>query len=217
MLNEPKLWYREVDLGGREYVNNIVRVYKRTLEYMNKVLQEFESEDQVLYNLEQAPAESSSYRFAQLDYKLYPKFREYIPIARDPYSNRETVFYTNQNTPPYTSYRLETQLYIESEVQPMFTGGVVKHIFVHRFVEPENVRKLITAVAENTKIVYYSYTPTQSVCLRCGYRTVALIWECPVCGSTDIEHWSRVVGYYRPVRSWNPGRRAEFALRRSML
>ena len=117
----------------------------------------------------------------------------------------------------YTTYRLETQLMIESEVQQLFTGGVMKHIFVHRPIEPEYVEKLMIKIAKETKIVYYSYAPTQSICLDCGYRTTALIWECPRCGSTNVEQWSRIVGYYRPIRNWNPGRRTEFIMRVDML
>ena len=217
VLNEPKLWYREVSLEGREYTKDIIAVYRRTFEYMNKILEEFEQEDHVLYNLEQAPAESSSYRFARLDWEMYPEFREYIPRGKDPYSDKEEVFYTSQNTPPYTTYRLETQILIESETQPLFTGGVMKHIFVHRPVEPENVKKLMLGIAEYSNIVYYSYAPTQSICLDCGYRTIALIWECPKCGSKNVEQWSRIVGYYRPVRYWNAGRRAEFYRRVDLL
>ncbi|MCD6357548.1 MAG: hypothetical protein J7L75_03105, partial [Thermoproteales archaeon] len=59
---------------------------------------------------------------------------------------------------------------------------------------------------------YFSITPTISVCRRCGWSSVGTYWECPRCGyETDV--WSRIVGYYRPVRSWNVGKRAEFKLR----
>lgn len=34
-----------------------------------------------------------------------------------------------------------------------------------------------------------------------------------LCGRT-CEVWSRVVGYYRPVSGWNPGKRNEFRERR---
>jgi len=217
LMNEPKLWYCEINLDGHEYAKDIIKIYRRTFEYINKVLNEFEEEDHVLYNLEQAPAESSSYRFAKLDWEKYPEFRQFIPHGKDPLTDREEPFYTNQNTPPYTTYRLETQLLIESEVQQLFTGGVMKHIFVHKPLDYESIAKLMLKIGYETKIVYYSYAPTQSICLDCGYRTTALIWECPKCGSTNIEQWSRIVGYYRPVRNWNPGRRVEFVMRRNMI
>ena len=216
IIGDPRLWYREISLNGSDYVSEIVKVYRGILTYINNVLSEFESEDNVLYNLEQAPAESSSYRFALLDYEKYPEYREYIPTEVDPYTGKREPFYTSQNTPPYTTYRLSTQIHIESETQKLFTGGVIKHIFVHRPIEPTKVKELIQEVL-NTDIVYVSYTPTQSICLDCGYRTTQTIWNCPKCGSNNIEQWTRIVGYYRPLRQFNPGRRAEFKARVSLL
>ncbi len=216
VLNEPRLWMREISPDGREYAKDVISVYRRTFEYMGKILEEFEEEDRVLYNLEQAPAESSSYRFAKLDWERYPKYRDFIPCGIDPYTGRKEPYYTSQNTPPYTTWRLETQIKVESETQRLFTGGVMKHIFVHRPVPESSVKKLILTICKNTDIVYMSYAPTQSICLDCGYRTTEILWECPKCGSKNIEQWTRIVGYYRPVRSWNPGRRAEFASRRDL-
>ncbi len=216
IMNEPMLWYREIDIDGHEYVNDVIRIYREVFEYMNKILEEFEREDNVLYNLEEAPAESSSVRLAKLDWQRYAGFRNFIPRSKDLFASVEEVFYTNQLTPPYTTYRLDTQLEIEGSCQRLFTGGVMKHIFVHRPVDYENVEKLILLTSKYS-LVYFSYTPTQSICLNCGYRTIATLWECPKCGSSNVEVWSRIVGYYRPVRNWNVGRRAEFAVRRDLV
>ncbi len=111
------------------------------------------------------------------------------------------MFYTNQLTLPYTTYRLDTQLEIESSCQKLFTGGVVKHLFTHRPIETKYVKELIMKIIKNYDIIYFSYTPTQSICLDCGYRTTSLIWECPKCRSINIEQWSRIVGYYRPIKN----------------
>jgi len=217
ILNEPRLWYREITPEGKELKDDITRIYNRVLGYINKLLQEYEREDNVLYNLEQAPAESASYRFALLDWIAYPNYRDFIPHEVDFVTGRIEPFYTSQNTPPYTTYRLEVQMEIEEASQRLFTGGVIKHIFVHRPLEYEKVADLITGILERYDVVYLSYTPTQSICLNCGYRTTAQIWECPKCGSTEIEQWTRIVGYYRPVRQFNPGRRAEYKARRDMV
>jgi len=217
ILNDPKLWYREITPSGIERAREIIIVYRKTFEFINKLLDELEFEDGVLYNLEQAPSESSSYRLALLDYERYPEFRDFIPRAKDPFTGTEEVFYTSQITPPYTTYRLSTQITIEGKIQKLFTGGVMKHIFVHRPVEPENVKKLMLDILESVDVVYISYTPTQTICLNCGYRATELFWTCPKCGSNKVEQWSRIVGYYRPVRNWNAGRRAEFASRTDMI
>ena len=68
-------------------------------------------------------------------------------------------------------------------------------------------RALIRALSE-TKIPYVSITPTFSVCKDHGYLTGEQI-TCPNCGQ-ETEVYTRVVGYYRPVKMWNRGKQAEY-------
>ncbi|RLF16206.1 MAG: hypothetical protein DRN06_05340, partial [Thermoprotei archaeon] len=55
---------------------------------------------------------------------------------------------------------------------------------------------------------------TMSVCRSCGWSSVGTYWSCPKCGS-ETQVWSRIVGYYRPVSSWNIGKKAEFRMRKA--
>ena len=40
--------------------------------------------------------------------------------------------------------------------------------------------------------------------------------EQAACHGTQCEVYSRVVGYLRPVQSWNKGKKEEFAMRKNM-
>ena len=55
-----------------------------------------------------------------------------------------------------------------------------------------------------------------SVCPRCGWWDIGVYLKCPKCGYDMIDIYSRIVGYYRPLRLWNVGRRAEFRSRRHL-
>ena len=46
-----------------------------------------------------------------------------------------------------------------------------------------------------------------------GWSAVGIFDKCPSCGA-DVDVWSRIVGYYRPVSSWNIGKKAEFGVRK---
>lgn len=48
---------------------------------------------------------------------------------------------------------------------------------------------------------------TASICSKCGRELVDV---CPECHQ-PVEVYSRVVGYLRPVATWNDGKRQEFA------
>jgi len=52
-------------------------------------------------------------------------------------------------------------------------------------------------------------------CKKCGRE---LIDTCPVegCG-LPVETYSRVVGYMRPITTWNPGKQQEFADRKEYI
>ena len=45
-----------------------------------------------------------------------------------------------------------------------------------------------------------------SNCPKCGKELVDV---CPECGQ-PVEVYSRIVGYMRPISTWNPGKVAEF-------
>ena len=45
-----------------------------------------------------------------------------------------------------------------------------------------------------------------AVCPKCGKE---LGYCCPICHK-EVEVYSRIVGYMRPISNWNPGKLAEF-------
>lgn len=50
-------------------------------------------------------------------------------------------------------------------------------------------------------------------CPKCD---TPLINACPECGQ-EMELYSRIVGYLRPVKCWNEGKRQEFADRKTFI
>jgi ribonucleoside-triphosphate reductase len=73
----------------------------------------------------------------------------------------------------------------------------------------------VRKVLENYRIPYLTITPTFSICPKHGY----LPGEHPLCPLCDpapqpCEVWTRVMGYHRPVESFNIGKKAEHRQRR---
>jgi ribonucleoside-triphosphate reductase len=66
----------------------------------------------------------------------------------------------------------------------------------------------VRTIAENYKLPYYTMSPTYSVCKHHGYLNGEQ-FTCPECGSA-AEVYSRITGYYRPVKNWNVGKSQEF-------
>ncbi|MGB2762833.1 MAG: anaerobic ribonucleoside-triphosphate reductase, partial [Candidatus Aminicenantaceae bacterium] len=79
--------------------------------------------------------------------------------------------------------------------------------FLPEAINRETCKKLVRKIAE-TSLPYFSITPTFSVCINHGYIN-GKSPECPECGE-ETEVYSRIVGYLRPVGTWNDGKRQEF-------
>jgi len=172
----------------------------KTLKYMRKVLQEFQKETGNLYNLEATPAESTSYRLARKDKEKYPQI--FV-------SGKEIPYLTNSSQLPVdTSFDLFESLEHQDSVQPLYTGGTIFHTFLGEEIEPTACKLLVKKIAENTKLPYFSITPTFSICKNHGYIK-GEYFECPEC-KEKTEVYSRIVGYFRPVQNWNVGKKEEY-------
>ncbi|RLF24520.1 MAG: ribonucleoside triphosphate reductase [Thermoprotei archaeon] len=187
-----------------------IQLAKKILRHILNRLKEFQAEDGVLYNLEQTPAESTSHRLAMLDAKLFRKAiekGEYC-IQGEP----GAYYYTNSTHVPYNApLPLHEKIRVEAEFHPYFTGGCVTHIWLFEMPEVEALRSFVRRVMSNTKLAYMTVTPTITVCLKCRKSWVGIYERCPECGGKySLEVYSRIVGYYRPVRLWNKGKKKEF-------
>lgn len=170
------------------------------LNFMRGVLKEYQDETGNLYNLEATPAESTSYRLARLDKQKYPQIVT-SGSERHPYLTNSTQLNVDATRDVFEA------LQHQEAVQSLYTGGTIFHTFLPEAIDGETCRKLVRKIAE-TRIPYFSITPTFSVCENHGYLK-GQHPECPDCGS-QTEVYSRIVGYLRPVRTWNDGKQQEF-------
>lgn len=177
------------------------------LKYMRARIFGYQEETGNLYNLEATPAEGATYRLAKTDKQNFPK----IKVA----SEEGEPFYTNSSQLPVDfSGGLLSALDHQNKLQPMYTGGTVFHILLGESGSNwKSISSLIKRVAHNTKLPYFTITPTFSICPTHGYLSGEQ-QKCPRC-SAECEIYSRVVGYFRPVNQWNKGKQAEFNLRKT--
>jgi ribonucleoside-triphosphate reductase (formate) len=180
----------------------------RLLDHVRARMVEFQETTGHLYNLEATPAEGTTYRFAKEDRARFPGVLQAGTDA-NPY-------YTNSSQLPvgWTEDPFEA-LEHQDDLQRRYTGGTVLHLYMsERLSSADACRKLVRRSLQRFRLPYVTVTPTFSICPHHGY----LAGEhptCPRCAEqpgrpiVECEVWTRVMGYHRPVSSFNIGKKGE--------
>lgn len=163
-----------------------------------------------LYNLEATPAEGTTYRFAKEDAKRFP---DILQAGTD-----DQPYYTNSSQLPvgYTDDPFQA-LEDQEILQGKYTGGTVLHLYMgERISDGDACKEMVKRSLTAFKVPYITITPTFSVCPVHGYL-VGEHFTCPDCEAAgrqqECEVWTRVMGYFRPVQSFNIGKKGEYAER----
>ncbi len=182
------------------------RLSAQLLDHVRGRMVTFQEETGNMYNLEASPAEGATYRFAKEDIARFPGI---IHAGTD-----ANPYYTNSSQLPvgFTDDPFEA-LELQEELQQKYTGGTVLHLYMgEAMVSAAACRNLVRRALERFRLPYLTVTPTFSICPAHGYVS-GHHEQCPECGS-ECEVWTRVMGYFRPIASFNIGKKGEAAERR---
>ncbi len=181
----------------------------RLLDHVRDKMIVFQEETGHLYNLEATPAEGTTYRFAREDRKRFPDMLQA--------GTKEMPYYTNSSQLPvgYTEDPYEA-LELQEELQKKYTGGTVLHLYMsERLSSGKACMDLVRRSLAHFSLPYITVTPTFSICPTHGYLEGEKE-TCPIC-SQSCEIWTRVMGYHRPLSSFNTGKKGEYRERRPFL
>ena len=202
-MNEACLNLFREDIGSKKGQ----KFARKIMDVLRSLLKSTQKETGDIFNLEATPAEGISYSLPLKDKKKYPRI---ICANENDYRNGAAPYYSNSTQLPvnYTDDIFE-MLDLQDELQTKYTGGTVNHLFLgEQVTDTEVVKNLIKKIFTNYKLPYLSLTPTFSICPSHGYIQ-GRQEKCPNCAQ-ETEVYSRVVGYLRPEKQYNNGKRAEF-------
>lgn len=187
----------------------------RLLDHVRERMVEFQEETGHLYNLEATPAEGTTYRFAKEDKKRFPDILQAGTV--------EQPYYTNSSQLPvgFTDDPFDA-LDRQDELQKKYTGGTVLHLYMSEKISTtEACRELVRRTLSTYHLPYITVTPTFSISPVNGYlageHKFDPIWDeqhglddsSPAEERVACEVWTRVMGYHRPVSSFNIGKQGE--------
>jgi ribonucleoside-triphosphate reductase len=185
---------------GKEFtieVGNFIR---------NKLIK-YQEETGNLYNFEATPAESTCFRLAKKDKEEFDDI-----ITR---GTKEAPYYTNSCHIPVNKIESIHQVFEhQDELQTLFTGGTVIHLFMNGAISGSQAKEIIKTVCTKYKTPYISISPLNRYCPDHGY-VEEKVDNCPKCNK-PVEKYQRITGYLRKVEYFNEGKKSEFRDRKQL-
>jgi len=216
--NEMAQWHTGYQI--HEHPEAVKILVKLILE-MQKYKEVLEERSGLKLALARTPAESTAQRFAIADLltngyrdqaeKLVKGDVDKAKFLLADGAKEAPVYYSN-GTHLYVGAKvnLPERIDIEQKFFPLLNGGNMFHVWLgDGSPDPEALYKLTKRIATRTNVGYYAYTKDLTICNNCGRVTSPIYEECPNCGSSQVEWWSRVTGYYQAVSGWNEGKKKE--------
>lgn len=185
----------------------------RLLDHIRERMVEFQEVTGHLYNLEATPAEGTTYRFAKEDRARFPGIIQ-AGTEDNPYYTNSSQLPVGFTEDPFLAQELQ------EELQTKYTGGTVLHLYMNeRISSAEVCKQLVRRSLTAFRTPYITITPTFSICPTHGYLPGEHV-TCELCAAQNpdaepvrCEVWTRVMGYFRPVESFNIGKKGEYAER----
>lgn len=190
----------------------------RMMYEMKLYAQKLSAENGITIALARTPAETTAQRFAISDLIHYgdkaennmngdvEQARKFLGTTKD-----LPVYYTNgTHIPVGADISIIERIGYEQTFFPIVDGGNILHIWLGEGApDPDGLQEMAMYIAQNTQTGYFAFTRDMTICKDEGYVASGIKDCCPKCGSTNIDHMSRITGYLQSVSGWNAGKKQE--------
>ncbi|MFH1840647.1 MAG: anaerobic ribonucleoside-triphosphate reductase [Candidatus Shapirobacteria bacterium] len=157
---------------------------------------------------EQTPAEGTSYRLARLDLQWFSDEAKQVVKGNQ---KTEAVYYTNSSQ-LNNSAAVDPIERIKKEglFHPLIDAGAMTHLWLGEQEPPANsLANFIKKIFQETKCELVAFSPEFTLCSDCRQTTRGLKDVCSYCNSRNIDHMTRVSGFYSLTSRWNKGKMQE--------
>lgn len=190
------------NFGNTFYTKDAEELGQNIFDTIRKAQADFSKDYDVDYqlNIEQIPGESAADKLMRKDKFFYPDADIYdLPL------------YGNQFIPLGIKTTLQERIRIQALFDGFCNGGSILHANIDApFDSFEKAWKMTNYIAEQG-VTYFAFNTKIQACENNHgfYGTT-----CPICGKPIATEYTRVVGFYTPIKTWTKARRAEYTMRR---
>ena len=198
-----KFGYTRVDeFGNTFYTDEALAFGEKIFKTMRAAADRFIEKNQCNYmiNTEQIPGESAAAKLIKKDKFFYPNANIYdLPL------------YGNQFMPLGIKTTLQERIKVQAIFDKYCNGGSILHANIDApFDSFEKAWKMVNYISDQG-VTYFAFNTKIQACEdnHAFYGTT-----CPVCGKPIYTEYTRIVGFYTPIKTWSKERKNEYGMRR---
>ncbi len=190
-----------------EFLGLEISVNDEYMEFASKLLKTISDENKKMseitgykFNTEFVPAENLGVKNAQWDRK------DGYKVPRDCYNSYMYLVEDEHisTTEKFVLHGKEFMQYLD--------GGSAYHCNLEEAPSKEGFKKLLD-VAAKEGCEYFCFNIKITICNECKHIDKKTLYSCPSCGTKNIDHGTRIIGYLKRVSAFSEARQKEHNLR----
>ena len=190
---------REDELGNVYYTEKADAFGKRIFEMLHATKDNFAIDKDYKINVEQIPGESAAAKMQLADEFFYPD-----TVVKD------LPLYGNQFIPLGIKTTMVERIRIASLFDSYCNGGSIAHLNIDApFDSFEKAWDAVNYIADQG-LTYFAFNTKIQACEK---NHAFYGKKCPICGGDVATEYTRIVGFYTPIKTWSKERKAEFKMR----
>lgn len=187
------------ELGNTFYTKDADTFGKKIFETLHRVKDNFAADKNYKINCEQIPGETAAAKMQLADEFFFPN-----TVVKD------LPLYGNQFIPLGIKTTMVERIRIASLFDSYCNGGSIAHLNIDApFDNFEKAWEAVNYIADQG-LTYFAFNTKIQACAK---NHAFYGKKCPICGGDIATEYTRIVGFYTPIKTWSKERKAEFKLR----
>lgn len=189
----------EDEFGNTYYTDDAMKFGEKIFKVIHQTKDQFALDKNYKINLEQVPGETAANKMLQADILLYPEtVIDDLPL------------YGNQFIPLGIKTSIQERVRIASTFDSYCNGGSIAHINIESPFDTFEKAWQLTEWIADQGLTYFAFNAKIQAC---KHNHAFFGSVCPECGGPVETEYTRIVGFYTPIKTWSKNRKAEYELR----
>ena len=192
-------YVKQDEFGNHYYTKEADAFGKKIFDVITRGKEQFILDKDYKVSIEQIPGESCAAKLQAADEMLYPD-----EVVKD------LPLYGNQFIPLGIKTTMKERIRIASLFDSYCNGGSIAHINIEApFATFEQAWDMVNYIAEQG-LTYFAFNTKIQACAK---NHAFFGKKCPVCGGDVHTEYTRIVGFYTPIKTWSSARKEEYKMR----